>query len=84
MFCCFLTDSDEGKKYALYRNNRIQRNIRKRNQSFGYVNRFRFIFGLKTRFEMSEGRLNVSEGRVTFSLESKQLVTAKVYSMCHF
>ena len=31
-----------------------QRNIRKRNQSFGYANRFRFIFGLKTSFEMSE------------------------------
>ena len=38
----------------------MQRNIRKRNQSFGYGNRFRFIFGLKTSFEMSEGRLKVS------------------------
>ena len=27
---------------------------------FGYSNRFRFIFGLKTSFEMSEGRLKVS------------------------
>ena len=47
-------------KYALFRNNRIQRNIRKRNQSFGCGNRFRFMFGLKTSFEMSEGRLNMS------------------------
>ena len=45
---------------ALFRNNRIQRNIRKRNQSFEYGNRFRFIFGLKTSVEMLEGRLNVS------------------------
>ena len=40
--------------------NRIQHNIRKRNQSFGYGNYIRFIFGLQTSFEMSEGRLNVS------------------------
>ena len=51
---------DWDKKYALFRNNRIQRNTRRRNQSFGYGNRFKFIFGLKTSFEMSEGRLNVS------------------------
>ena len=35
-------------------------NIRKRNQSFGYDDRFRFIFGLKTSFEMSEEGQNVS------------------------
>ena len=58
--CCFLTDFDQSKNYALFRNNHIQRNIRKHNQSFEYGNRFRFIFGLKTSFEMSEGRLNVS------------------------
>ena len=46
--------------YALFLNNRKERNIRKRNQSFGYGNRIRFIFCLKTSFEMSEGRLNVS------------------------
>ena len=67
LFCCFLTDFGQGKKYALFRNNRIQRNIKKRSQSFGYGNRFRFIFGLKTSFEMLEGRLE----RVTFSLEDK-------------
>ena len=59
-FCCFLTDFDQSKQYALFRNNRIQRNIRKRNQIFGHGNRFRFIFGLKTSFETPEGRLNVS------------------------
>ena len=32
--CCFLTDLDWGKKYALCHNNRTQHNIRKRNQSF--------------------------------------------------
>ena len=32
-----------------------------------YGNGFRFIFGLKTSFELSEGRLNVS----LFSLEDK-------------
>ena len=51
---------DQCKKYALFRNDRIQRNIRKRNQSFGYDNHIPFIFGLRTSFEMSERRLNVS------------------------
>ena len=37
-FCCFLTNFDCGKKYGLFRlfrNNPIQRNIRKRNQFLG-------------------------------------------------
>ena len=59
VFCCFLTVFDQCKKYALFRNNRIQRNIRKRNQSFGYGNCISSIFGLKTSFEMSEGGSNV-------------------------
>ena len=59
-FCSFLTVYDQIKRYALFRYNRIQRNIRKVNQSFGPGNRINFIFGLETSFEMSEGRLNVS------------------------
>ena len=59
-FLSFLTVYDESKRYALFRYNRIQRNIRKVNQSFGPGNRINFIFGLETSFEMSEGRLNVS------------------------
>ena len=60
VFCSFLTVYDQSKRYALFRYNRIQRNIRKVNQSFGPGNRINFIFGLETSFEMSEGRLNVS------------------------
>ena len=60
VFCSFLTVHDQTKRYALFRYNRIQRNIRKVNQSFGPGNRINFIFGLETSFEMSEGRLNVS------------------------
>ena len=60
VFCSFLTVYDKSKRYALFRYNRIQRNIRKVNQSFGPGNRINFIFGFETRFEMSEGRLNVS------------------------
>ena len=59
VFCSFLTAYDQSKRYALFRDNRIQRNIRKVNQSLGPGNRINFIFGLKTSFEMSEGRLNV-------------------------
>ena len=59
-FWLFMTDFEQGKKYALFRYNRIQGNVRKRNQSFGYDNRISLNFGLKTSFEMSEGRLNVS------------------------
>ena len=44
----------------VFRNNRIQCNISKRNQSFWYGNHIRFIFSLKTSSEMSEGRLNMS------------------------
>ena len=60
VFCNFLTVYDQSKRYALFRYNCIQRNIRKVNQSFGPGNRINFIFGLETSFEMSEGRLNVS------------------------
>ena len=56
VFCCFLTDFDQDKKYALFPYNHIQHNINKRNQSFGYSNLSSFNFGLKTSFEMSEGR----------------------------
>ena len=59
-FFSFLTVYDQSRRYALFRYNRIQRNIRKVNQSFGPGNRTDFIFGLETNFEMSEGRLNVS------------------------
>ena len=31
VFCCFLTDFDQGKKYALFCNSRIQHNISKHN-----------------------------------------------------
>ena len=34
VFCCFLTVFDQCKKYALFRNNRMQLNVRKRNHSF--------------------------------------------------
>ena len=38
-FAVFLTDFDLSKKHALlFRNKRIQRNTRKRNQCFGYDN----------------------------------------------
>ena len=47
--------SSQVMRYALFRYNRIQRNIRKVNQSFGPGNRINFIFGLETSFEMSEG-----------------------------
>ena len=30
-FCCFLTDLDQGKKYASFQNYHVQHNIRKRN-----------------------------------------------------
>ena len=53
--CCrFLTDFDQGRKYALFRNNLIQGNINKRNQSFGFGNPISSNFGLKTSFEMSD------------------------------
>ena len=55
-----MTVYDQSKRYALFRYNRIQLNIRKVNQSFGPGNRINFIFGLETSFEMSEGRLKVS------------------------
>ena len=58
-FFSFLTVYDQSKRYALFHYNRIQRNIRKVNQSFGHGNRINFIFGLETSFEMSEGRLNL-------------------------
>ena len=60
-FFRFPTDFDQGRKYALFHNNRILLNISKRNQSFGFCNRISFNFGLKAGFEMSEGRLNVSD-----------------------
>ena len=60
VFCSFLTVYGQSKRYALFCYNRIQRNIRKVNQSFGPGNRINFIFDLETSFEMSEGRLNVS------------------------
>ena len=55
-----MTVYDQSKMYALFRYNRIQRNIKKLDQSFGPGNRINFIFGLETGFEMSEGLLNVS------------------------
>ena len=48
VFCSFLTVYDQSKRYALFHYNRIQRNIRKVNQSFGPGNRINFIFGLET------------------------------------
>ena len=51
VFYCFLTDFDQCKKHALFQNNRIQRNIRKHNQTSGYGHRISFIFGLETSFE---------------------------------
>ena len=71
VFCSFLTVHNQSKRYALFRYNRIQRNIRKVNQSFGLGNRINFIFGLETSFEMSEGRLNV----LCFS--ERQIINAK-------
>ena len=59
LFCRILADFVQGKNYALFRNNRIQRNIRKPNEFFGYYNSISFDFGLKTSFEMSERQLNV-------------------------
>ena len=72
-FCSFLTVYDQSKRYALFRYNRIQRNIWKVNQSFGSGNRINFIFGLETSFEMSEGRLNVSgfSERQTINVKTK-------------
>ena len=60
VFFCFLTDFEKCKKYALFHNHRIQRNIKKSNQNFGYGNRISFIFSLKAIVEMSGGRLYVS------------------------
>ena len=59
--------------------------IKKHNQSFGYGNRFRFIFGLKTSFEMSEGRLNVSLffGRQIISY-NKAVVLANLLSIEYY
>ena len=53
--CCFLTNCKKYWLFRLFRNSPIQRNIRKRNQSLGNGNRFRYIIGHKTSFEMSEG-----------------------------
>ena len=44
VFLLFLTDFDQCKKSALFRN------IGKHNRSFGYGNRISFFFGLKRSF----------------------------------
>ena len=61
----------------------IQRNIRKRNQSFGYGKCISFIFGLRTSFEMSEGRLNVSffSGRQIISYSKGVVLVNLVFIM---
>ena len=60
VFCSFQTVYGQSKMYVLFGYNRIQRNIRKGNQSFGPGDCINFFFGLEISFEMSEGRLNVS------------------------